>query len=75
MKYPLVFRVPNQGIYFLDPPGGSGSKQSPEKIHQAIDEALKSASLFNNFPGKILHGLGFRVSVSLPDLHRSLTKR
>ena len=25
IKYPLVVvRVPNQGIYFLDPPGGSG---------------------------------------------------
>ena len=24
IKYPLVARVPNWGIYFLDPPGGLG---------------------------------------------------
>ena len=28
IKYPFVVRVPNQGIYFLDPPGGLGSGTS-----------------------------------------------
>ena len=35
IKYPLVVRVPNWGIYFLDPPGGLGI-HSAEPSYQLL---------------------------------------
>ena len=60
MKYPLVVRVPNEGIYFLDPPGGSGFR-SLDFQPQARDPELSLVTGVLGFRVLGFRGLGFRV--------------